>query len=60
MIDVVITVDDADAYAYRHPNHVVRALESVANPTQFGEVRSLIVVDRSTGLTSIWHEGPGA
>ncbi|MGD9622177.1 MAG: hypothetical protein AB7G47_19315 [Mycolicibacterium sp.] len=49
MIDIYVTVDDADHVFYRKPN---RAADALASATGAGVVRSVTVLDRSTGLTS--------
>jgi hypothetical protein len=49
-MDVFIVVDNADHPAYRRPHRVASALTTA--PAQGWQVRSVTVLDQSTGLTA--------
>lgn len=52
MIDIHVTVDDADHLYYRRPHRVVEHLVAAG----MEQVRSVTVLDRSTGLTSVFRD----
>ncbi|MEB3023050.1 MULTISPECIES: hypothetical protein [Mycolicibacter] len=52
MIDIQVTVDDADHLFFRRPRRVVDAMTAAG----IDGVRSVTVLDRSTGLTSTCHD----
>ena len=54
MIDVVIYADGPDNELYRRPNRVADILESNWRGTEIA-VRSVVVIDKTTGLTSTYR-----
>jgi hypothetical protein len=51
MIDVFVVAEGADAPEYRRPNTVAAALHAGGLV-----VRSVTILDKSTGLTSTWRD----